>query len=306
MSGSDDWLRHAAAAERLVSNRADLWLPGSLGAIGYLAWLPLVLTVAAVPRASDIAFLGARLASSGAFPWNLALIAILATLAVLLGCLLASLAEAALLRAAGHGTPDRSLPRETEVIFSVLLVAMLPAVAVFAALASGIAAVAPAEFGAPDLGGPLLVRIASHLVAPLVAMAVVVLVGQAFGAAALRRATGPQALLVGGALRAGLRDLIEHPWPRLGVALVSTLTDLLVLVIAIALLRVLWAPIDVELAGGQLVSPQALLLLVGFVAIWLALVLASGALHAWVSAWWSLELAQVGAQVRPEAQEANP
>ena len=34
---------------------------------------------------------------------------------------------------------------------------------------------------------------------------------------------------------------------------------------------------------------HTLLLLVGFVAIWLCLLLGAGALHAWASAWWSLE-----------------
>ena len=306
MSGAGGWFGRSAAAARLAGDRADLWFPGSLGALTYLAWLPLLLAVAAAPRASDIAFLGAQLLSSGAFPWNLLLIAALATLAVLIGCLVAALAEAALLRAAGQGTPDRTLTRETEVAFSVLLVAMLPTVAAFAAFASVVAAVAPAEFTAPDIGGPLVVRIAGHLLPVLVILVAVIMLGQAFGAAALRRAVGPGAMPVGAAFRAGLLDLLQHPFRRLGVALASTLADLLSLVVAVALLRVFWAPIDVQLAGGHLVSPQALLLLVGFVAIWLALVLAFGALHAWVSAWWSLELVQAAEEARPEALEANP
>jgi uncharacterized RDD family membrane protein YckC len=74
----------------------------------------------------------------------------------------------------------------------------------------------------------------------------------------------------------------------------------------VALLRVLWAPISVDLAAGHLVSAQILLLLVGFVAIWLALVLAFGALHAWVSTLWSLELAVVTLDARRDAQEARP
>jgi hypothetical protein len=306
MTGTDGWLRHASVAARLAGGRPDLWLPGSLGALSYLAWLPLLLTVSALPKASDLAFLGARLLSSGSFPWNVLLLAGLATLGVLLACLLAAFAEAALLRAAGQGTAGRSLTRETEVVFSVLLIAVLPAVAIGAALVSGIAAVAPAEYGAPDIGGPLLLRIVGHLVPLLVALTVLTVVGQAFGAAALRRATGPRAVAVGAALSGGLRDLLAHPLRRLGVAVASMLTDLLALAVAIALLRVLWAPIEAKLAGGQFVSPQALLLLVGFVAIWLALVLGFGALHAWVSAWWSVELGQAGEASRMQAQEANP
>jgi hypothetical protein len=128
VKGIGGWVRNAAAAGGATLDRPHLWLPASLGSIAYLAWLPLVLTVAALPRASDLAFLGAGLLSSGAFPWNVLLLAALATLAVLGACLLAALAEAALLRAAGNGTPDRSLTRETEAAFSVLLIASLPAV----------------------------------------------------------------------------------------------------------------------------------------------------------------------------------
>ena len=300
------WLRHAAEAARVAGERADLWLPGSLGALVYLAWLPLVLTVAAIPRASDLAFLGAQMVSSSAFPWNLLLIAMLATLAVVLACLMAALGEASLLRAAGGGTRARPLLGETEAAVSVLLVAALPAAVAFAGLAAGIAAVAPVEFGAPDLGGPLMLRIASHLVPFLLVLGAAVVVGQAFGAAALRRATGPDALPAGRAMRAGLQDVVRHPVRRIGLAVASTLTDLLALALTFALLRVLWAPIGAELAGGQVIRPHALVLLVGFVAIWLALVLAFGALHVWVSAWWSLELARAREPAPSVPREATP
>jgi len=306
VSATGGWLRNAGAAWGVALDRPDLWLPASLGSVVSLAWLPLVLTVAALPRASDLAFLGAGLLGSSAYPWNVLLLAALATIAVLGVCLLATLAEAALLRAAGHGTPDRSLTRETEAAFSVTLIAWLPVVAIAAMLISGIAAVAPAEFGAPDIGGPLVLRILGHLVPLVVALVAFVLIGQAFGASALRRAVGEGAVPVGAALLAGLRDLVMRPLRRLGTALASTLIDLFALALATVLLHVLWAPIQVELAGGQLVSPQALLLLVGFVAVWLALMLAFGALHAWVSIWWSLELGLAGRGARSTAQEATP
>jgi hypothetical protein len=308
MSGTGStgtWLRHAGEAARVAAERGDLWLPGALGALTYLAWLPLVVTVAVPPRTSDLAFLGASLFSSELFPLNVLLIAVLAALGVVVACLVAAFAEAALLRAAGLGTPNRSMTRELEVVFSVVLVAILPAVAVAAALASGIAAVAPAEFGAPDLGIPLALRIAARLAPLLVAFAVLAWLGQALGGVAIRRAVGPAALPVGAALKAAARELVEHPVRRLGLALASFIADLLAVGLAVALLRVLWPPIAADLAGGQLISPSALLLLVGFVAIWLAITLAFGALHAWVSTWWSLELGADGAAARPEAQEAR-
>jgi hypothetical protein len=306
MSTAFGSLRRAATAARVAGDRPDWWLAGALSAAPFLAWIPLVLTVSAMPRMSDLAFIGAGLLSSGWFPWNLLLLATLAAVVVLIGCLLAALGEAAMLRAAGHGTPDRSLSRETEVAFSVLLAASLPAVATIAALATATAAVAPAEFGAPDLGGPLILRIAGHLVPLLVLLGALILVGQAVGAMAMRRAVGAGALPIDAALKAGLREVVQHPIRRLGMALAATMADLLALGLAFSLLRVLWAPIGVELAGRQLVSPQALILLVGFVAIWLALVLAFGALHAWVSTFWSLEQAAVTQAARPAAQEVRP
>ena len=216
------------------------------------------------------------------------------------------IAEAALLRGAGRGTPRRSLMRETEAAFSVLLVALLPTIAALAVLALGVAAVAPAEFAAPDIGGPLWARIAGHLVPLLVAVAVLLVVGQAVGAAALRRAIGPGAVPVAASLNAALRDLVRHPVRRIGLALASILADLLAAVVAFAVLRVIWAPIAVELAAGRLASPRALLLLVGFVAMWLALVLALGVLRAWVSAWWSAELTETDEAGRVQMLGANP
>ena len=305
MSGLGAWLRNAGTAARVAADRGDLWLPGALGALSYLAWLPLVITVAAAPRTSDLAFLGASLFSSELFPFNLLLIATLAALGILVACLLAAFAEASLLRGAGLGTPGRSMTGELEATFSVMLVALLPAVAVAAALISGAAAVAPAEFGAPDLGVPLALRIALRLVPLLAGLALLAWLGQALGAAAIRRAVGPGALPVGDALKSGVRDLIRHPVRRLGLALTAAVADLLAVVLAVALLRVLWAPIAVEMADGQLISPPTLLLLVGFVAVWLTVTMAFGALHVWVSTWWSLELGAHREASSPEAQEAR-
>lgn len=303
MSRQRGWFGNAAAAANMAGARADLWLPGSLCALGYLAWLPLLLTVAGLPSGSDLAFAGARLVSSGSFPLNVMLLAALGALLLLTGCLVAALGEAAILRASGRGT-GRSLARDTEVAFSVVLLAALPAMVGLAAIAVGIAAIAPGEFGAPDIGGPILVRIAARLLPLWLVLAAALLVGQAFGAVTLRRAFEVEPGAFGSALRAGLGDLVRSPLRRLGVAAIGTAADLLAVALALVLLRVLWAPISAELVGGQLLSPQALFLLVGFVALWLVLVLFFGALHAWTSTWWSLELAPAGDEPRPEALEA--
>jgi hypothetical protein len=68
--------------------------------------------------------------------------------------------------------------------------------------------------------------------------------------------------------------------------------------LAAVLLRVLWAPIGERLSGAGIDAAVGLLL-VGFVAIWLCLVLGGGALHAWGSASWSRVL-------DPRASDARP
>jgi hypothetical protein len=304
VSGASGWLRHAGDAARVAAERGDLWLPGALAALTYLAWLPLVLTVAVPPRTSDLVFVGAGLFSSEIFPLNVVLIAVLAAVGMLIACLLAAFAEASLLRAMGLGTPNRSMPRELEVIFSVMMVALLPGVTVAAVLISAAAVVAPSEFGAPDLGLPLALRVALRLGPLLAALGLAAWLGQAFGAVAIRRAVGRDALPLGAAVKAALRDLVQHPLRRLGLALSALLADLLAVALAVALLRVLWAPIAADLTAGQIIRPQALLLLVGFVAIWLAVILAFGALHVWISTWWSLELGAVGERTPIEPSEA--
>ena len=197
------------------------------------------------------------------------------------------------------------MTRELEVAFGVMLVAALPAVAAGAALVSAAAAVGPAEFGAPDLGLPLALRIALRLAPLLAVFALLVWLGQAFGAVALRRAMGPTAMPVGEAVKVALRDLIRQPLRRLGLALASFVTDLLAVALAVALLHALWGPIGAA-SGGQLVSLAALLLLVGFVATWLVVILAFGALHVWFSSWWSLETGGVpGEEATPDSLEAQ-
>ncbi|MGH2401712.1 MAG: hypothetical protein ACRDE6_03285, partial [Candidatus Limnocylindria bacterium] len=69
-------------------------------------------------------------------------------------------------------------------------------------------------------------------------------------------------------------------------AVVGVFAQLIFLGFAAVLLGVLWAPIGARLGIGPIEIATGLLL-VGFVAIWLCLVLAGGALHAWSAATWS-------------------
>jgi hypothetical protein len=299
VTGLRSWLGRSIEAARLASDRADLSIPGALASLAYLGWVPLLAAVAGIPRVADLAFLGARLYSSSVYPWNVLLLAAAASALVLTACLVVALAEAALLRALTGSHAARSLSHDTGVVVTVILLAALPAAAALAGLAALTAVAAPGVFTAPDLGAPLALRLLAALAPMLLALVVAVLLGQAFAAAAMRRAVGPNAEPFGAALRGAVRDVVRQPARRIGLALTATVAELVLLGLGYLLLRVLWAPIAADLAAGLLVTPTALILLVGFVAIWLALVLVGGVVHAWTSAWWSLELGTSIGEARP-------
>ncbi|HYM53249.1 MAG TPA: hypothetical protein VEW45_07220 [Candidatus Dormibacteraeota bacterium] len=285
------WLARGAVAARLAGDRADLWPAGALGALVFLGWLPFLLAVAP-PNPGDLGLLGAALRGSSAFPANLIALGVAVVSGVMLLCLLAAVAEVALLRTAGasqRGEPPFS--RAALVALTVILVAALPAAATVSALLLGAVTIVPGVYQAPDFGAPLAVRLALSLLPFLIALVLAALAGQAFGGVALRRALAPGAPPLRRVLAETGRDLVRHPWGRIGVAAAGLFTDLLMVAISYAVLRILWAPIVVELSAGRLTSPDTLLLLVGFVAIWLGLLLAAGALHVMISAWWALELA---------------
>jgi hypothetical protein len=300
------WLRRGAYAAQLAGDRADLWPAGTLAWLAYLGWLPL-LVVVAEPDAADLQPLGVALYSSAAFPANVIALAAALVGGVILLALLAAASELALQRAAAAPAPRGPAPAAGPALsgLAVLLVAMLPAAAAVTGLGVWIAAVARDVYTSPDLETPLLLRLAAEVWPALVVLGATVLVGQAFGAVAFRHAIGPRGEPVPGALARAASDLVRLPASRLGTAAAGTLADAVILLLSWALLRVLWAPIAADLGVGQLMSPATLLLLVGFVAIWLVLLLAGGAVHVGTSAWWALELARDGPRPR-ESQRVQP
>lgn len=304
MNRTGTWLGRAGAAAGWVSDRPPVWLYGTLAALPLLAWLPLVLSVTPPVRMSDLAFFGAALMSSSLFPWNVVGLAVGATVVMLIAAALAAIGEAGLLEWIDDREGHRPRGREIEVAFSVLTAASLPAIAVLAILASVTAAVAPTEFELPDTSGPLWLRLLGDLGPILALLTVVVVASQAVGASALRRAIGPHCQSISASLRDGLRDVAREPVRLLGLAIASAVADVLAFGLTLALLHVLWAPIGPALAAGP--SPRGLLLLVGFVAIWLATVMAVGVLRAWVATWWSLELRRELPEPRRETEEAHP
>ena len=279
------WRDTAAASSRLASERAELWLPGALAWIASVGWIPFVVAVARAPSVAELTFLGARIVTSGAWPWNAVLIGAACVALVLLAFIVAAGAGAVLIAMLGRRAASVGDVRR---ILAVNLVVALPAALSTLVVLVALVSVAPREFNAPDpAGGPVLqtvLRLAPYLVLLLLTAAV----GAALGAVAGRLAVGD-----GYGLTRALRSApgVALRTEVAAHALVAFLSQVVFLAFGMLLLSVLWAPIGAQLAAGGGIDIAAGLLLVGFVAIWLCLVLAGGALQAWSAATWSRLLA---------------
>ena len=281
------WIAIAAAAGALAGDAAVLWLPGALVWLSTVGWVPLVIGVTPPPSEGDLIFLGARVFGSALWPWNAFAIggAAMLAAAILLG--LAAAGDAALLDGIG---PRRRGLRIAPSLFGIASLTAIPALVAFAVLAAATFAVAPLEFSAPDDGGgsgPIVRTLAA--IAPFLLLFVVAVgVGGALYAAAARLVhdRGEQGL---GALAGAPRLLASAGWPAAIHVAVTSMVRIGLVVISAVLLRVLWEPVGERLAAAQLDAATAALL-VGFVAIWLCLLLAGGAVQAWASAGWSILL----------------
>jgi hypothetical protein len=298
-------LRRSAA---LVADHAVLWLPGALASLAFLGWLPFLLAVANPPNVGDLAFFAAGLVTAPDYPGNVYLLVAAAALGALSASILVAAGETLLLRTQrrllGQLPTTRLFDEDLLRVWGSQLIAALPAIAALAALAARIAAVAPGEYQSPDIGGTFLYRVARD-VWPLGAAAILAIaLGQAWGSAAVRRASAPRARFLSALLWAA-RDVVRNPLRRVGVALATSAALTTWLVATWALLRLLWHPIGVAIGNGRLTQPVTLVLLLGFVAIWLCLIAGGGALHAWSSAWWTLRSDTAASTVRPVAAEGD-
>jgi hypothetical protein len=278
------WRDAAVASAQWVSERPELWLPGALAWVASVGWIPFVIAVVRPPTVAELTFLGARIVTSGAWPWNGVLIAVGAGAVVLLAFVLVAAANTVLI-----GLVDGRPPTLHDVgrTLAVSLVAAVPAVLAAMVVLLAVAAVAPGEFNAPEpAGGPIL-RTAARVAPYLALLLLTSVAGGALGAIAgrisVRRRAGALRSLQSSATLAVTAPPAIH-------AVVGVLAQLIFLGFAAVLLGVLWAPIGLQLGVGEIEIATGLLL-VGFVAIWLCLVLAGGALHAWSAATWSRLLA---------------
>jgi hypothetical protein len=272
------WVSVASAALGLIAEQPHLWLPGALAWLPTIGWIPLVLTLVPPPTAAELTFLGPRFYTSGMWPLNLALLGLAVLAVVTLLLVLAALGNAVLLAAAERRRPSA---RDVPALVLPSLVACVPVAFVALVLSVALIAVGPTEFNRAQVEPGPVVRTAVRL-APLLIFAVVVLV-----AAATYAGLAGRAAVWTGSVASGMAAV-----PRLarragwaGVAHLAVTVGIAVafLVLATVLLRVLWSPIAALIEGGTAIDPATILLLVGFVAIWLCLVLGGGAVHAWGS-----------------------
>jgi hypothetical protein len=282
------WLTRAGEALRIGAQRADLWPAGALAWLAYVGWLPLILAVAP-PDGDAVESFGVSMYLSESFPFNVVLLAAGLVLGFAALCLLASGAEVALHELAAPGATPSHRDRATLSVFAVTLLASVPMAGAISLAAAAAIAAAPAEYLSNDLATPVLLRILGDVVPLLVLASIVLVLVQAVAGAAIRQVmvAHPPSALHG--LSFAMRELRHRPVGTIGLAFTVAVLDAAMLAVTIALLRVLWSPIGSGLGDGLLKRPETLPLLVGFVAIWLGLMLAAGALHVAASAWWSAQ-----------------
>ena len=270
----DRWRRAALASAEQVAVRPDLWAPGALAWLASVGWIPFIVAVARPPSDAELTYLGADMVASGTWPWNVVLLGAAALIVIGVGFVLTAVGNAAL-RAEVGGLDSVSAPAVARLV-GIALVAAIPALVIGVLLIGAIAIVATGAFNAPQEGPGPIVRIAVRVAPLAIGMVVAIVIGAAFAAVAARgqgARTGPW--LLGRLGAAG--------WIHVGL---GGLVAVAYLAFAGLLLGVLWAPVGTALGEGR-IDLAAGLLLVGFVAIWLCLIVAGGALHAWSATTWS-------------------
>ena len=281
------WAAIAVEAGAVVGDRIVIWVPGALAWLCTIGWIPLVVGVTPPPSEGDLIFLGARIFGSALWPWNAVAIGLGALVAVTILLGLAAVGDAALLDEIG---PRRRGQRIAPGLLGIASLTALPAVVAFAVLGTAVLNVAVGEFSAPDDSGgtgPILRTLGA--VAPfLVLFAAAIGVGGALYAAAARLVHDRGEDMVG-ALAGSPRLLASAGMPAAVHVVVSGAVRIGLVVLSAVLLRVLWEPVGERLAVAEVDAVTAALL-VGFVAIWLCLILAGGAVQAWASAGWSILL----------------
>lgn len=273
-----DWLGGGLAAARLAANRTGLWIPGAIVSFAFAGWVVFLAVVASPADENDVMFLGIRLAASPWWPWNL--VALVVAVLSGIGTMLLAIAFGEVALQMGLSSARRD---ETPITVPRAMAALGVAgtgVAIAASILVWLASPAFVEAWAePDPATPYLVRVAAAAFPALLALSAVAIFAQTVGAVAMRRPWGD--VLV--TLRRQARRLIPQAALTTALFVVAQVTTAIVL-------DVLWRPLSGRLAAGGLSEPSTPILLLGFVWIWLVLVILAGVIQAWIAAWWNREL----------------
>lgn len=263
----------AVASARGVADRPELWLPGALAWVVTVGWIPLLVPVARLPTDAELTFLGARFVTSGAWPWNAVVAGVGLGIVILVGFAVVAAANAILVCLLDGRPVTVAVARR---LFVSAVLAAVPTALLLVVLAAVGASIAPGAFNSPE-GGEAVLRILRQLAPLLAVLAVAVVLGAAF-AGVIGRGSGP--------LREAPLQLVRLGGAGWAQVAIGIGIQVVFLALSTLLLGVLWAPIGSELERGQIGASTGLLL-IGFVAIWLCLVLGGGALHAWSATTWS-------------------
>jgi len=276
------WWTDATAAARLVAERPPFWLPGALVWLVTVGWIPMLVAVARAPTVADLTFFGAAIYTSGAWPLNAVVFGVAAFAVICVGFALAAVGEGALIALSRRRRLSAAYALR---VLGITVVTAAPTLFAALLLVIALAFIAPTEFTAPDAGAGPVIRTLSRAAPFLGLIAVTMAIGSAFHAAATRAVIGSGNGLVT-ALVSSPRRLARAGTSGVAQAASVLAARFVYLALSVVIMAMLWTPIGARLTKDGF-DPATSLLLVGFVAIWLCLVLAGGALHAWGSVTWT-------------------
>lgn len=271
-----DWLGEGLAAARIAADRPELWIPGAIVSFASAGWVVFLAVVASPADENDVLFLGIRLAVSPWWPWNL--VALVAAVLSGMGTMLLAVAFGEVALQMGLSEDRREIPT----IPRAMAALALPGGAVLIVAAALVWASVPAFTDAlihSDQAAPYLVRLAVSAFPALLALVVAAVVAQAVGAVALRRPWN-----------AALSTLRRRGGRLVAQAAVTMALFVAAQSVTVMVLAALWRPLSGRLASGGVAEPATPILLLGFVWIWLVLVILAGVIQAWIAAWWNREL----------------
>jgi hypothetical protein len=284
-----------------VLDRPSTWLLALAGFLVRGGWLIVLAPIVVLPTAVGIANVVAPLLEDVAFGRNTDAVArtaasalVLVVLWLVVGGLLAAAAEIETVRgtaaSAGLATARTvTRPGRTWRVLAARLVALLPLAVAVAWAAVRFVAVGYREFTNPsDVSSPVALRIVVG--APDAALAVIAawLFGEIVGAIAARRI-----VLAGDGVRPALRDgvarLRVRPGRSIGLAAMSALVLVAVLVVTAIATGTAWDALRSALADGD-ASVGTSVILVLFVGLFAGGLVLVGLASAWRSAVWTVEL----------------